>query len=156
MPPPLIAIVLSQTNKSKYFFPLCESVTFICNDVIEAQLFLTKWKQNKPKKKIHLSIQFVHIYYFDNLYALSVQYRYNTNKDKSEKRTMKAIKERKKKYSKRSAPKELRNKSMIISLSVKRTHPWKMTFTLAEFKTGIYTPIHIVAFSVTCSLTHTS
>lgn len=36
-------------------------------------------------------MKFVHIYYFDNLYALSVQYRYNTNKGKSEKRTMKAI-----------------------------------------------------------------
>lgn len=59
--------------------------------------------ENKQTKNT-LSIQFVHIYYFDNLYALSVQYRYNTNKDKSEKWTMKAIKEKNKKVFKTFCP----------------------------------------------------
>ena len=109
--PSLIAIVLSQTNKSKYFFP------FLCLWCIYLRPCRRKGKKkeknkntqtwNKTHKKddvcAHFSIYFGH----DNLYALSVQYRYNTNRDKHEMESYIKVK---------NAP---CSKSLIMSLSVK-------------------------------------
>lgn len=106
--PSLIAIVLSQTNKSKYFFPfLC----LWCVDLRRCQRKKEKKTRTDMKQKhikkddvcAHFSIYFGH----DNLYALSVQYRYNTNRDKHEMGSYIKVK---------NAP---CSKSLIMSLSVK-------------------------------------
>lgn len=55
---------------------------------------------------------FVHIYYSDNLYALSVQYRYNTNNGKHERWTINAIKSKKTKTKNKKRMKERKKKSI--------------------------------------------
>lgn len=108
--PSLIAIVLSQTNKSKYFFPFlclwCVDLRRCQREKKEKEKTRTDTKQKHIKKDdvcAHFSIYFGH----DNLYALSVQYRYNTNRDKHEMGSYIKVK---------NAP---CSKSLIMSLSVK-------------------------------------
>lgn len=115
----LIAIVLSQTNKSKYFFPLRVCDTFICIDVEEVQFPITPHENITHKK----SMKFLPIWFYfgqDNLYALSVQYGYNTNGTKVRNgHNENYIKVKKEKWFETCCPNELCNKSLIISLSVK-------------------------------------